>query len=186
MAGKPSIIAFSGHMTDAPDRPTPRFPEDHVPEVRKRMRAVLERERRPLFGVSSAARGGDLIFIEALLALDGRAEIFLPFPAADFKQTSVGLGWDAVFERVLTSNGVELHPPLHAAAPQEPSARDAAFAECNERIVQRARALASELDVSDPLFVALHKHTGTDLVGGTMDAFERWKKTGGRLEIIEP
>jgi hypothetical protein len=186
MPDKPSIIAFSGHMTDAPDRATPRFPESHVPDVTKRIRAALERQRQPLLSVSSAARGGDLIFIEQVLALGGHATLILPFRPQDFKRTSVGKHWESIFDRVLHADHVEVRPPLHEMSPDTPEARDAAFAECNQHIVEVAHALASELLVDDPLFLALHKSSAADLPGGTMDAFERWKKTGGRLEIVEP
>lgn len=186
MTDRPSIVAFSGHMTDAPDRAKPRFPESHVAEVRERVRGVLQNLRGPLFGVSSAARGGDLVFIRSVLELGGSSIVLLPFPPADFKRTSVGQGWDPEFDELIYSKRVDLRPPLRAVCPSDADAQNAAFAECNDQIVDVAAKLAQTHGVTDALFLALYKQTGADALGGTMDAFERWRKTGGRLEIIEP
>lgn len=180
------VIGFSGHMTDAPDRASPRFPESHVARVRARVRAVLERQGKPLHGVSSGARGGDLIFLEELLALGGSATILLPFPAAEFKQTSVGQGWDEAFERVLSAARVELPPPLHAALPESSEARDAAFAACNALIVDKLNELAALAHDAEPLFLVVFHQTSAQNVGGTWDAIARWRKLGRTALVIDP
>jgi hypothetical protein len=186
MQDTPSVVAFSGHMTDAPSRPTPRFPEAHVPSVRQRIREALTRLRQPLLGVSSAARGADLLFIDELLALGGHATVVLPFPQSDFKQTSVGQGWDDLFERLLKSPQVHVPEPLLSERPADSARTDAAFAECNDRIIQIARELVKQHGVPDALFLAVYKQTQTDLLGGTKHAFDAWTSTGGRLELIDP
>jgi len=186
MPTQPSVIAFSGHLTDSPSRATPRFPESLVPEVREKLRVALAAKRQPILSVSSAARGGDLLFIEQVLALGGSATVILPFPPDAFKRVSVGQGWDARFDELLAHERVSVLPPLHAALPAAQDQQDAAFAECNEHIAQRTRALSQRHGVSDPLFLAVYKKTSTDLTGGTLHAFEYWTKDGGLLEIVEP
>lgn len=37
-----------------------------------------------------AARGGDALFLEEVLAIDGTATVQLPFPKTDFIETSIG------------------------------------------------------------------------------------------------
>jgi hypothetical protein len=180
------IVGFSGHMTDAPDRATPRFPESRVESVRTRLRAVLERQTQPLHGVSSGARGGDLIFLEELLALGGSATILLPFPADAFKQTSVGQGWDERFERVLAAPEASVPAPLYAALPASTADRDAAFEACNALIVQNLKQLATLAHDQHPLFIAVFRDTGSQNPGGTWDAIARWRRLGHPVEVIDP
>jgi hypothetical protein len=180
------LIGFSGHMTDAPDRASPRFPESRVDSVRARVRAALERQGKPLHGVSSGARGGDLIFLEEVLALGGSATILLPFPAPAFKLTSVGQAWGERFDRVLSAARVEVLPPLHAALPESNAAREAAFEACNALIVDTLNELAQLAHDDQPLFLAVFRDTGTQNVGGTWDAIERWRKRGRAALVIDP
>jgi hypothetical protein len=186
MAKRHTIVAFSGHMTDAPDRPSPRFPEHAVPSVRARVRNALAARGAGLIGVSSAARGGDLIFIEELLALGGSAIVLLPFPAQDFKTTSVGRGWDDTFDRLLKSAQVNVPPPIHAQLPADSSERDAAYEACNVAIIATAQQLATEHGDTDPLFLAVYMQTDADRQGGTGQAFRGWTDLGHRLELIDP
>jgi hypothetical protein len=180
------IVGFSGHMTDAPDRGTPRFPESRVESVRTRLRAVLERQTQPLHGVSSGARGGDLIFLEELLALGGSATILLPFPAASFKHTSVGRGWNERFDRVLSAARVEVPAPLHAALPASSVEQEAAFESCNALIIQSLTELATLAHDARPLFIAVFHDSSAQHTGGTWDALARWRQLGHPVELIDP
>ena len=85
------VVAFTGHMIDAPDRATPRFPAALVPAVAAAVRERLARMRRPVF-YGSAACGADLIVIEAALALGAEVNVVLPFDRDDFVRTSVAVG----------------------------------------------------------------------------------------------
>lgn len=180
------FVGFSGHMTDSPGRKTPRFPESRVQAVRGRIRAALEHQPSPLHGVSSAARGGDLLFIEQVLALGGSASVLLPFPAEAFKQTSVGQGWNETFDRLLSDSAVTVHPPLHAALPATEQEQAVAFEECNVRIVDLLSTLAQQGGDADPLFLSVFHHAGAQLQGGTWDAIARWRQRGRQVVIIDP
>jgi hypothetical protein len=173
-------------MTDAADRTSPRFPESRVESVRARVRAVLELQSKPLHGVSSAARGGDLIFLEELLALGGSATILLPFPPAAFKETSVGIGWNERFERVLAAPRVEVPAPPLATLPASSAVRDAAFEACNALIVQTLVELAALAHDEQPLFLAVFRDTSSQNAGGTWDAIARWRRLGHAVEVIDP
>jgi len=61
-----AVVAFAGHMVDAPQRATPRFPAALVPAVRAALRERLAPLRAPIV-FTSAACGADLLFIDAAL-----------------------------------------------------------------------------------------------------------------------
>lgn len=173
-------------MTDAPDRPSPRFPESRVPQVRLRVQTVLEQQAQPLHGVSSAARGGDLIFLTALLELGGTATVLLPFPPDDFRGTSVGEGWDEIFDRVLRNPQVEVRPPIHPTLPASTDAQIQAFEACNDWIVNELAALSTTYQDPEPLFLSVFHQTAAQLAGGTWDAINRWRDSGHPVTIIDP
>lgn len=81
-------LAFSGHLTDAPGRASPRFPEPRTRAVAVAVRAKLK-ELRPERVIGSAARGADLIVLEAARSLGVPTEIVLPFAPQDFAALSV-------------------------------------------------------------------------------------------------
>jgi hypothetical protein len=87
------VILFTGHMVDVPDRPRPRFPPKCEGVARNAIREALrqERERTPgtLLGVSSAANGGDILFLEVCGELGIATRVFLPLPVDRFRSESV-------------------------------------------------------------------------------------------------
>ena len=94
----PAVVAFSGHMIDAPDRPEPRFPAALEPAVAAAIRQHLAGLREPII-YTSAACGADLICIEAALALGAEVNVVLPFDRDDFVRTSVAVGGDGWLQR---------------------------------------------------------------------------------------
>ncbi|MDB4991312.1 MAG: hypothetical protein JWN04_6490 [Myxococcaceae bacterium] len=173
-------------MIDAPERPTPRFPASRVDYVRAQIRDKLALRTGNLVGVSSAADGADLLFIEEVLAREGRVVVFLPFGIADFEQTSVKEAWRARFRRALAAPGVELREPLYPSLPATQEGQNRAFAEVNAAIVATAEALAGSLHDQDPWFLAVYQRAKTDQQGGTGDAFGDWTKKGRTLVTIDP
>src|SRR4029079_10210203 len=74
-----SVVVFSGHMIDHPERPDPRFPAD--PQLEERVRASLDASldrMRAVIGYVSGACGGDILFAEALLARQGELHVVFP------------------------------------------------------------------------------------------------------------
>lgn len=75
------VFLFSGHMVDAADRTSPRFPQDKEPVAAAAIGALLDEldagsnDR----AISSGACGGDLLFAEARVQRDVHVEIYLPF-----------------------------------------------------------------------------------------------------------
>ncbi|NEQ33558.1 MAG: DUF4071 domain-containing protein, partial [Leptolyngbya sp. SIO4C5] len=74
----PRVVVFCGHMIDRPDRPVPRFPPDLAPRVYQAIRDRLQQLNARL-GYASAACGSDILFLEALLELQGELHVVLPF-----------------------------------------------------------------------------------------------------------
>ena len=100
------VVAFTGHMMDRPDRPSPRF----VPEDEERVTLAIRKKLETLnarIGFASAACGGDIIFLEEMLARGGEIHIVLPYAVAQFKKDCLtgfmenrGRKWLPRFKRV--------------------------------------------------------------------------------------
>jgi hypothetical protein len=197
----PPVVAFSGHMTDALGRAIPRFPEQEVDAVRSQIKARLREKGGTVHAVCSAARGGDLVFLETVVELRGTATVILPFPAADFKGTSVGgqrsangKTWNERFDAVLASERVVTSKPLLEKVPAE-SERPAAFDQCNAAIIEEAERLARVFDDATPtlLTVLVPSATGDGgkrgdggAQGGTAHMVRRWTERGHPHTNIDP
>src|SRR5258708_32424385 len=83
----PEVIIFSGHMVDAPGRRAPRFPVQYVDAVAEQIRLTLDSVGAQI-GISSAACGSDLLFIESMLARETDIPVVLPWRKEGFKQHS--------------------------------------------------------------------------------------------------
>jgi hypothetical protein len=86
-----NVVLFSGHMIDAPDRKTPRFPPNKEPVAASAIAATLAAIGAVAgdLGICGGACGGDLLFAEACLAIGMRLEIYLPLDEAAFLANSV-------------------------------------------------------------------------------------------------
>ncbi len=102
------LVVFSGHLPDRPGEP-PRFPPYAVPAVRETIETALE-THYVFVGMSSAAAGADLLFLDALRRRGGTAHVVLPWSQAEFRRTSVQPyepggneppQWEPLFERTL-------------------------------------------------------------------------------------
>jgi class 3 adenylate cyclase/tetratricopeptide (TPR) repeat protein len=141
----PKMVVFSGHMIDAPDRRTPRFPlskENEVRELLEKQLAVMNAG----IGFASAASGSDILFLEAMLARGGKIHLVLPWPAEEFVKTSVAIGgddyWVERFHKVLDQAASirilgELYMPGSATG----------FEYCNLAMNGLARIFARSLDL---------------------------------------
>lgn len=96
----PNVIAFAGHMVDAPNRATPRFP----PEIEGKVKDAIKGAIRTLnasIGYSSLACGADILFAEAIAEEGGEMHVLMPFNKSDFVNTSLlfaGEHWVTRFE----------------------------------------------------------------------------------------
>lgn len=86
-----TVLLFSGHMIDAADRETPRFPPDKESVAAAAIaNALMEigADGGDL-AICGGACGGDLLFAEACLARDMRLELYIPFDEPTFLANSV-------------------------------------------------------------------------------------------------
>ena len=86
-----NVVLFSGHMIDAPDRKTPRFPPDKEPAAAAAIAETLAEigVTRGNLAICGGACGGDLLFAEACLARDMTLELYIPFDEPAFLANSV-------------------------------------------------------------------------------------------------
>lgn len=181
----PSVVTFSGHLTDGPDRAVPRFPASKETAVATQIKNVLDRKGGAAHAVCSAARGGDLLFLEeVVLNRRGTATVFLPFPREAFKKVSVGYGWDARFDKMLDHERVDVKAPLLAELPPDPE-QGAAFEACNRAIIDEARRLAQQLDDTAPMMLTVWNGRPGDGTGGTAHAVSTWLQYGYRHENVD-
>jgi hypothetical protein len=124
------------------------------------------------------------VFLEEVLAREGTATVILPFPHAEFKQVSVGTGWDDRFDTVLANDRVEVYPPLYETLPPTPVQAEA-FERCNLAIVDEAERLARLFDDTDPLLLTVWNAGPGDDSGGTAHAVSTWRQRGHRTENID-
>lgn len=117
------VVALTGRRIDAPNSEVARFPSDHVPAVKARIRDLLLEVAADAV-VCSAACGSDLITLAVAQELGLEAHVVLPFDRDRFRETSVvdrPGNWGALFDelvgeaqeqgrlRVTTSSGETNH-----------------------------------------------------------------------------
>lgn len=98
-----TIVAFAGHMIDAPNRASARFPPGSEPLVATAIDAFFA-SLPGVTGVCSLANGADILFAEAVLNHGGELHVILPICVEDFVNESVipaaGPSWLPRFESV--------------------------------------------------------------------------------------
>lgn len=182
--GAGAVVVGSGHMVDAPDRPTPRFPPSQVGRV---SRAVAETLQAWEIGpdstiVTGGARGTDIIVAESGLALSARLLLCLALPPEEFASQSVALpdtDWTARFQRLLERAEVRV------LADEARSVSDDVFARANVFMLQTARALTDH----DLRAIVVWNGEDGDGPGGTADFIQRARNEGvtdDRLRVIDP
>ena len=178
-----STVFFTGHMIDRPGRMTPRFPTDIEPLVTQRISEELE-AISATDGFASASAGGDLLFLEALIARGGRAHITLPCAIDAFRRDCVDIvsdsHWGTRFERLLTkAHSVEILGEQYAS--------DNAMASecCNRVMIGLSRLCAQEKGETGPVVLALWDGRPGDAYGGTQSAVEFCLRQGLPVRSLE-
>jgi uncharacterized protein len=130
------MVVASGHMTDAADRKTPRFPESSVTRVRQETARQLARWQVGPgdLVICGGARGTDLIVAEEGLARGASVRLCLSLPRDEFITRSVelaGTDWLQRFESIESRSQVR---QLDA----DPASSDV-FAATNEWMIDQVR-----------------------------------------------
>jgi tetratricopeptide (TPR) repeat protein len=179
----PRVLAYIGHMTDAPGRAQPRLPPAKIGTLRKALREKLGAWGL-LHGFGSAARGTDMLVLETLAESGMSATAVLPFPQADFEASSVGGDWNRRLHLLQGTGSIEFKPPLHAQLPP-PEQLQQAFGETNRKVFELAVAYARSLD-EQPIVLAVWDGQPGDGAGGTADAVQLWRDEGHEPVVIDP
>lgn len=175
------VVAFTGHMVDAPGRAVPRFPAALEPAVAAAVRAWIDTLNRPVV-YGSAACGADIIVLEAALAAGAEVNVVLPFDRQDFIRSSVSNGgekWLARFDAAL-ARATRIVP-----ATEERHLGDDVLFEHAARLVDGLAVLRAAQLQGRPRLLCIIDPTASRQVGGTRSAFERWTQCIGAPDVID-
>ncbi len=177
----PDVLAFAGHMIDAPDRTRPRFPAALEPAVAAALREHLLRLRAPIL-YTSAACGADLICIEQAQDIGAEVNVVLPFDRRDFVRTSVATGdegWVARFDRAL-SRSAQVIMATEGAYLDD----DVLYEHAAKLVEGFAMLRAAQLQTSATLLCVIDADDAGD-VGGTRGSLERWQRQAFATHVID-
>jgi hypothetical protein len=184
MAGTPyrRVMLSSGHMIDAVDRPSPRFPACLEPAVAYEIEAVLDSwDIGPAdLLLLSGARGSDILFAESGHRRGSHIEIILASPPEVFEQTSVALPcsiWSQRFRYLLK------HHPYSVSRAESNDAVPNEFARANQALLRRAEALAPPAELRVALVWDEQPAGGP---GGTGEFAELAAALDAPMAIINP
>lgn len=176
------VLLFSGHMIDAPDRATPRFPAAREGAARAAIAGVVDALGAAPgdLALCGGACGGDLLFAEAALARGAALELYLPFDEASFVSKSVdfaGADWRARYAAARAAG------TLHVL-PDEPGPRPAG---ANPYELNNLRMLeaASRFGAERLHFICLWDGQGGDGPGGTQHLMQAVQRAHGHTHWLD-
>jgi class 3 adenylate cyclase len=167
----PRVVVFTGHMFDSPGRTQPRFPASAGPAVYRAIKQWLI-DQRGLIGYSSAACGGDLLFLRALREIGGESHVVLPFGREEFAQQSVSFaGPEAVreFEEALQAAAQVVTISPHRAD------NDGLAYDYANLVLHGLASVESTLKQSQLLGLAVWNGASDGAQGGAFDCLARWR-----------
>lgn len=177
----PKVAVFSGHMIDRPGRASPRFPAQLETAVSEEIHQRLIKHGAGL-GYASAACGSDILFLESLLELEGKAYIVLPYAKEQFKKDSVEIAsdpqWARRFEKVLERASDVL------LASEQPMEESTLAFEYTNLLLHGLANIRAERFETDLVPIAVWDGKAGDGPGGTASVIERWRKLGYDIELI--
>jgi len=181
------VILFSGHMIDAPDRATPRFPPDKETIAAQKIAEALEQlGAGPAdLALTQGACGGDLLFTEACLQRGVKVHWLQPFGEPDFVDKSVVRCGETWRKRYLDAK-TKLAEPIRSA-PEElgdppPNAEPGyPYERCNLWLLYTALACG----IDKVRFVCLWNGGGGDGPGGTEHMYNEVKRRTGQVTWID-
>lgn len=180
----PCVAVFSGHMIDRPERPAPRFPPSAEEDVRTRLRAIVSL-RRVAFGYASCACGGDILFLEEVLAAGGKVVVAPPLPLETTVARSVAVApgnWESRLRAVLAHPNATL---LESECDETGEDDAIVYSFCNRHLFGLATLRARELGFPLRGMCVWDGKTGAT-PGGTSSAIKRWQMAELPIDIVPP
>jgi tetratricopeptide (TPR) repeat protein len=189
-----SVVVFSGHMIDAPDRARRGLPS-RFPQSAELERAVRHQivhhliARNAKVGFSSLACGSDILFAEAMLERDAELHVVLPFAKDDFVRTSVTFGsampawenWRRRFEKVLETIGRDR---IHYAT-TEPYLDTIALFDFVNTVTQGLAVLRARERSVPPHALTVLDESSALLTGGTRYFLDAWQQSGYSVDLVK-
>jgi hypothetical protein len=180
------VVICSGHMIDAPDRQTPRFPATRAEPVRAAIARQLAQWNigEGDLAICGGACGTDILFAEECLRRGARLRLLLAQPVGEFVHDSVqhaGSDWVKRFHALRLKADVAIQPERLGKPPNDVSI----YARTNLWMINTARVEAVDSAKIHALLIWDEKPTG-DGPGGTADFEAKVRNLGGHIEIINP
>lgn len=177
-----NVVLFSGHMIDAPDRKTPRFPPDKAPAAAAAIANALAEigVTQADLAVCGGACGGDLLFAEACLARGMALELYIPFDESSFLANSVDFADADWHERYLAAkSGATLHvmPDELGRLPEG----DNPYERNNRWMLDAAARFGGETMA----FISLWNGEGGDGPGGAQHLIEQARRKTARIYWLD-
>lgn len=166
----PVVLAFTGHMLDAPGRSAPRFTVSMESAVKESIRSAV-RTLQAGIGYCSLACGSDILFAEVMAEEGGEVHVIMPFVKEDFVKTSVrfaGEEWIERFEKLHARFPHTLVTQAHYGG------NDDLFGLLG-KVVFGAAILRSQTYYQEPhLLTVLSEFDLKRKEGGTRDTIQNW------------
>jgi len=166
----PEVVAFAGHMVDAPNRQTPRFPAVIEDKVKESIKGAI-RTLHASIGYCSFACGADILFAEAMAEEGGEVHVLMPFSKSDFINTSLrfaGEQWVNRFEALLTKY------PINFITHESYGGNDDLFTLLG-KVIFGSAILRSQTYHQEPfLLTVLSEFDLKQRAGGTRDTIQMW------------
>ena len=178
------VVLFSGHMIDAPNRPSPRFPAEKELVAAKKIATALDQlgAGPEDLALTQGACGGDLLFTEACQYRKVIVQWLQPFHEPEFIQKSVMCRGEAWRNRYLTAKA-QLTTAVRSA-PEElgPLSQGVdPYERCNLWLLDTAFTYG----VEKVHFICLWDGGGGDGPGGTAHMYEEVKRRTGNVTWID-
>lgn len=166
----PEVVAFAGHMIDAPNRATPRFPAVIEQRVKDAIKGAI-RTLHASIGYCSLACGADILFAEAMAEEGCEVVLLIPFEKSDFINTSIrfaGEPWIKRYEELLNKF------PVTLVAKDSYGGNDDLFSLLGKAVFGSA-VLRSQMYHQEPfLLTVLSEFDLKQKEGGTRDTVKAW------------
>ena len=178
----PRVAVFAGHRVDSPGRVPRRFPAEIVPQVKAAIKEQLTRLNIGV-GFSTAASGSDILFLEALQELGGKAHIVLPCNRQQFIEESVANSGDQWVERF---NGVVSRAEETIVASDERIILGGVWYRYAGDVLDGLATLRAAQYETGLVHLAVWNGLPGDGQGGTQDSVARWKSRGNQVHVVNP
>lgn len=182
-SGSPkNVVLFSGHMIDARDRKSPRFPPEKEPVAATAIANTLAEigVTQGDLAICGGACGGDLLFAETCLARGMALELYIPFDEPTFLVNSVDFADADWHDRYLAAKSrATLHVMPDEFGPLQEG--DNAYERNNRWMLDAADRFGGDRMA----FISLWNGQGGDGPGGAQHLLEEARRKTARIYWLD-